>query len=194
MSRFKTFAFKQLHSREFQMVPNRLLGYCTYVRKRKKRKNAVSPSPATVAILRARHDGAEAASASEKPIEGGERRQWARAAAPGGPLSRRSAPGSSASFPGSPAALGAVYDDVLRARSSRSLTDTWHRHRGPVSSRPTAIAPVTGRGPPCSAPQCKAHDTAASPDSELEGTELRVGADRALAASDNRPSCELVNS
>ena len=169
------------------MVPNRLLGYCTYVRKR---KNAVSPSPATVAILRARHDGAEAASASEKPIEGGER---ASGPAPR-PPAVRSAPGSSASFPGSPAALGAVYDDVLRTRSSRSLTDTWHRHRGPVSSRPTAIAPVTGRGPPCSAPQCKAHDTAASPDSELEGTELRVGADRALTASDNRPSCELVNS
>ncbi len=66
------------------MVPNRLLHILyVYVRKR---KNAVSPSPATVAILRARHDGAEAASASEKPIEGGERRQWARAAAPGGPL------------------------------------------------------------------------------------------------------------
>ena len=187
MSRFKTFAFKRISNGPKPAIAH------GYVRKR---KNAVSPSPATVAILRARHDGAEAASASEKPIEGGERRQWARAAAPGGPLSRRSAPGSSASFPGSPAALGAVYDDVLRTRSSRSLTDTWHRHRGPVSSRPTAIAPVTGRGPPCtgSAPQCKAHDTAASPDSELEGTELRVGADRALTASDNRPSCELVNS
>ncbi len=64
------------------MVPNRLLRI--HVRTRTQTQEC--PSPATVAILRARHDGAEAASASEKPIEGGERRQWARAAAPGEPL------------------------------------------------------------------------------------------------------------